>query len=424
VTEPALPALSAQRSTFGVTRRWLPLIAGLAVGMRLMLAIAHPYLFPDSADYDALGRALIAGRPYEVGGNLATRMPGYPLLVAAVYALAGPSVGAVLIFQALLAVPLVLLTYLLGKRDRAATGLLAAALVTLDPLLIGFSAALLSEVPFTVCLLLGLWMGVKLLDRPRWALWIGLGITWGIAVLLRGSALWCIVPVAGWIGLVSARGEALPRAHHVQRIAGPLVAIALTFAPLAPWLVRNYAHFHSGPMRLTTLEGISLYEAVYPGADGGPKQDKIALPPEMLPLDEARRNDEWSRRAWAHIRSDPLRVAWLGVMKFGRTWSPWFNAAEMQSTALWWGMTLWYLPLYALAMLGIVAGRLGRREKVLLLIPVAYFSLIHALFLGSVRYRVPLMPTVCIFAALGILTLARWRVNLGGVRKRSAEPGV
>ena len=96
-----------------------------------------------------------------------------------------------------------------------------------------------------------------------------------------------------------------------------MLAVGIVFAMLTPWLVRNYGQFHSGPFRLTTLEGISLYEAVYPEADGGPKQDKInkQLPPDIAVLNEAQRNDEWNRRGWEYVRTEPLRVGKLAYAK-------------------------------------------------------------------------------------------------------------
>jgi hypothetical protein len=52
-------------------------------------------------------------------------------------------------------------------------------------------------------------------------------------------------------------------------------------------------------------------------------------------------------------------------------------------------------------------------------IPILYFTALHALFLGSVRYRAPLMPIVCIFAAAAIIRVGRWAANL----RRSSRSG-
>jgi hypothetical protein len=70
-------------------------------------------------------------------------------------------------------------------------------------------------------------------------------------------------------------------------------------------------------------------------------------------------------------------------------------------------MTLWNVPLLALAVLGLVM-RMRRDVLILLLIPIVYFTAVHALFLGSVRYRTPLMPLVCLLAAHGIVQALKW----------------
>lgn len=49
---------------------------------------------------------------------------------------------------------------------------------------------------------------------------------------------------------------------------------------------------------------------------------------------------------------------------------------------------------------------------------VAYFTVVHALFLGSVRYRVPLMPLVDLAAAVGAVVVVSW---MSGYRKVDGE---
>ena len=73
-------------------------------------------------------------------------------------------------------------------------------MVAVDPLTVAFSAAILSEMPFTLFLLGALWACVRMKATRGWAWWIVLGVLWGGAVYLRASALWLLVPLAVWAG--------------------------------------------------------------------------------------------------------------------------------------------------------------------------------------------------------------------------------
>ena len=184
---------------------------------------------------------------------------------------------------------------------------------------------------------------------------------------------------------------------------GPLLSLIIVLLSLLPWQWRNYERFHDHFFRLTTLEGISLYEAVYPGADGSPKQDVIPVSEAMTEMNEVQRDEEWSHQAWRYIFSaHALRIGGLGICKIGRTWSPWMNAADFQKCAFQTAMIIWHVPLFLFAIVGLWSATIPLRIKGLLVIPLLYFTAVHALFLGSVRYRVPLMPLVCIFTAAGV----------------------
>ena len=283
--------------------------------------------------------------------------------------------------------------------------------------------------PFTLLFLLALWLFVRMMERPAFGKWLLVGIVWGAAVYMRASALWCILPLAAWTFYQTQRPPhpTAPASHtHIfharllPHFLGAVLAVLIVFVTLLPWQTRNFSLFRTGFFRLTTLEGISLYEAVYPDADGSPKQDILRLPPDMRGFNEAERNDEWNRRAWHYIRTDPVRIAHLAAKKIARTWSPWLNAAEFQNPRLQLLLGAWYIPFFLLSLIGATLARFPLRLKILLLIPVAYFTAVHSLFLGSVRYRVPLMPLLCIFAGAGITELIE-RVRR---RKRPAESAV
>ena len=417
--------------------RLLPGLCVLALLLRLAAVWLHPVTnLPDAREYDSLAKAVLHGGPYaltDAWGQrvLASRMPGYPAFVAAIYACAGAYPEAVLIAQALLGALGVLLAFMLGRgvsssfgTDSPRTvpwpggtpgkaefvGLAAALLVALDPLGVLFSAALLSETVFTVVLLALVLLSIRIARNRSSRALLAIAVLAAVAVYLRASCLWLVIALP----VLALRSQ--PRRAAVVL----LTIVATVVLALAPWQIRNHGMLGTGWLRLTTLEGISLYEAVYPEATGGPMQDKIALPPEFATLDEAQRDAEWSRRAWECMRQDPARIAGLALVKIGRTWNPGLNAVEYRTPLVNGLLMLWHIPIYALALVGLWGTFRGRGAPgaiggvppgkpgaiFTVALPIVYFSLVHGVFQGSVRYRVPLMPLVYILAAVGLARLA------------------
>ena len=160
---------------------------------------------------------------------------------------------------------------------------------------------------------------------------------------------------------------------------------------------------------LTTLKvGESLYEAVGPNATGGPNKENTVWPQEANRLfdNEYARNRLLLDRSLTYMRNDPARMVRLAGEKFLRTWSivPNFEGART------WGYRVIsiasYVPVMLLAFIGLFAAA-GRRprEVVWLLTPVVIVTLMHMVFVGSVRYRFAVMPLVIIFAGVGLWCL-------------------
>ncbi len=406
-----------QRPTIAVAAIML-----VALLLRAGLAMIHPMFFPDSRDYNALAHTILAGTTYEVRGLFASRLPGYPVYIAVFEYFFGPTPMAVLLSQAICGSLTVLLVFLVGRRVNKRVAIIAALLAAVDPLSVAFSATLLSEIPFTLVMMFSLWLCMNIMENPRPITpWLLLGLSWGIATYLRGEAVLLIFPLIGWGGWMCIKNQA---GHRLGIYLKMTVSLLLMIACLMPWWIRNYRIFGQDFFRMSTLQGISLYEAVYPQATGGPRQSDIRPPPSIKNLNESQRDLAWTRRAWRCVFADPLRIAWLAVIKIGRTWSPWLHARHYRK---WWikvPLMLWTIPQFALALWGLLgtrhaaipAGILG-----ILLLTILYFSMMHALFIGSVRYRVELLPLVDLLAAAGLVRLVA-SCRLQGVPQPPAPP--
>ena len=176
------------------------------------------------------------------------------------------------------------------------------------------------------------------------------------------------------------------------------VTVAI-FIVLAPWVWRN--HRVTGHWIFTsTNSGITRYDGFNPNADGSSNQNFIQRMPELRGMSEVERNDYLGKLARDYASSHPLDVLKLAICKISRTWSPIPLSAEFGSRRLYILIAAGYsIPLDLLVLWGLWSGTLPRAAKVFLLIPAIYFTLAHALSVGSLRYRIPAEVPMAIVAA-------------------------
>ena len=409
------------------TRRLLAVFA-VALAARLVFVAAWPTvgvggeraLFPDEEEYLAISRHLVEGEGFrDDRSRRASRAPGYPLFVAGLYSVAGRSHAAVKGAQALLGAGACVLAALLARRlFRPPAGAVCGWIAALYPFLIAYTEFLLAEALFTLLLVAGTLLlvhpwrstvrgGPAPEDGGAWPRAALAGLALGAGVLVRSSLL--LYPLfAGVVWVAAARRR--------LRAAGlAAVVAACVFAAQVPWIVRNHRVF--GEFVPTTLQvGESLYEAVGPGADGTPRMDRIDWIEEAggKVMGEHENNAYFRRKAMEWARAHPARTAGLAFVKLGRFWNVVPNAEEYRSPLVVAASLATYVPVMAAALLGMAVSRKRWRMLALPLTPALYYSCLHMVFVGSIRYRTPVMPMLMAFSACGALWLIR--------RLRRTEP--
>ena len=383
-------------------------------------------LFPDSFEYLRAAEGLLKGKGLGVGeGSEIGRMPGYPVFLAAVEVVFGYNLLAMRVMQALLGVVSVWLAYLLGRELFGTKEALAAAAVTaVYPFFLVFSVLLLSEALFITLLLAGAVCLAKALgsgsesERERASSLspspspftfsaVCCGLFFGLATLVRASFL-LVVPLTavGWVAAKRFRRAAAWRASLM------LATCALV---MVPWVARNW-RVTGGHLVLTTLRtGPSLYEGLNPRAEGGPMMDDLRREldgPAVEGMSEYERDRFWRQRAVEFARENPGRVLGLALKKLGRFWNVTPNLVQLQSPLHRYGLGVPYVVVMLFALVGLA--RSWRRGDVvlILMLPVVYYAVVHMVFVGSVRYRVPIMPLLVVLAGHGIAIL--WRRRKGG----------
>ncbi len=353
--------------------------------------------YDDEHWYWEIGQSYRAGEGM-VGefGHRAERMPLFPWMLSlfATPASARPALWAIGALAAVFA------TLLAARFCRWPW--LAGLIVALDPALVGSSSLLLTETPAVTVGIALWWLAWPLHHRveDRWWRWLLVGATAALGVYLREATV--VTIAAMLVFLVAVRRD--------RRVVGGGIAVVLiVLAALTPWAARNQRVI--GDWRwLTTRGGISLYDGVRPGATGASDLGDVKAAAPVAGLDEVAWDAHFREASWRAIRGEPLRILALVPVKLARTWSPVLHAAEYQSRMIRLVFAGWYIPLYLLAVAGVVLAWRRYAVWIWLLLPALCVCLLHAVFVGSVRYRLTALPALAILAALGIsLVVERWR---------------
>jgi 4-amino-4-deoxy-L-arabinose transferase-like glycosyltransferase len=407
-----MPRLAERKSTYAA-------LLVLALAVRLAAAFwwqarlpeGMKFGFPDSESYWELGRAVARGGPYEFGADRAKvfRTPGYPLLLSGVFLALGndpPVIWARALGAVIGTLAVGCVSLLAWQLFDARAALLAGCGAALLPDAVAMSTFILSEAPFCplmvaqlLCWTLAARDTSSARKRLGWAFAGGLAA--GAATLMRPSWL-LFTPFALCFALLFYR-------DRWRNLAiGGVMLLGLAIA-MCPWWVRNY-HV-AGRFVPTSLQvGASLYDGLHPGATGASDMRFVAEqraaqlaedaaatePPRGLFEDRLDRRMQRESLAWA--RQNPGRVWQLVRIKFLRMWNVWPNAAELRSWPLRIVVTATYLPLLVLGLWG--AGRYAPRgwPYLLCVLPAVYFTLLHVVFVSSIRYRQPALLLLIVLA--------------------------
>ncbi|MDP3766662.1 MAG: glycosyltransferase family 39 protein, partial [Dehalococcoidia bacterium] len=360
----------------------LAIVLAIACSARLVWVVFsdwQPAFDDDAFRYDFAARALIEGRGYVHldGAPTAFWPPGYPLLLAAAYAVFGEAVAVAQALNVALATATVALVYLIGRRTVGPRpALVGAGIVALFPSLIFFTAVTLSEVTFTFLALLAVYLLVVDAQGSRerdpsagsgrsLRLLFAAGLVLGFASLVRGQALLLpVVLIPFWL----LAGIQWPR------IADKLVVLALGIGLIvAPWTVRNAMELDS-PVLISTNAGVDFWighNAEAAGNFGRAGGEELVLRyPELETAErEVRVNREGFREGLAYAATHPAQELLLPVKKLfwlyyndeeGLKWNEGHGGQAFLSS--------------------------GMREALLSLSNVYYFAVLGLVLLGAPRW--------------------------------------
>lgn len=378
----------------------LGVVLACAVAVRLLAAIVLPdqgSLLPDAAAYrDAAVQLAGSGRI----GSLYI-MPLYPALIAIVGAGSGQLAADILLST--LSVWLVHALALELFHDNA-TALLAAIAAAFYPPLVFFALVGLSETLF-IALVLGAFL--------CWykGQFIGAAALAVLAILTRPVFDLAALLLVVWFAIVIHRMSGAATARQLA------VYVAIYCALMAPWWLHNVNAYGSF-VRLTPGFGTVLFAGNNPSnvSGGGIVGEDYDTTPFNAIADPVARDRALRDAALRHIAENPVRFVELAALKFARMWRPWPRHEGYSGTLPVVLSLVSFVPVAGLSLIYLAFW--SRRDLVRIspiLLLIFYFTAVHMVLVGTIRYRLPLEPFLIIFASAAALRLVRLRPAREGI---------
>jgi 4-amino-4-deoxy-L-arabinose transferase-like glycosyltransferase len=408
----APPAAAPARGRF---RAALLGITAAGVAIRVLYTLLEspwpPTTLDDQFYFAALPRLLADGegfvRPFVFvfeGGRSLPTAEHPPLHSVALWILAelgGTSADAQRLTGAAFGAGTIALVGLLGRRMAGErTGLIAAGLAAVYPILVATDGALLSESLFVVLVAWSLLAALRLAEAPGLGRGAVLGVALGLAALTRGEAL-LLLPLL-LLGVL--------RNPPGRRAA--VAAVAAFAVVLTPWTIRNWAAFDQ-PVLISTNSGSAIGGAncrpTYFGDSLGGWRPECLRPTSG---NEAEHMADLRREGVRYAREHAGRVPVVLAVRFARVWNVYdpLQVPEGRSARVWKLGVGMFFVLVPLAVAGAVLLRRRRTSGLwILLAPIVLVSVTALVTYGNQRFRAPAEITLVVLAAVALDALLRSR---------------
>lgn len=371
---------------------------------------SHPgtWLFSHPWEMGLLATSLLHHQGYSSPfgvptGPTAFIAPGYPTLIAGIFAVFGIDTfaSALVIMGMHIALSLVTIWLIMHVAERVFdrhTATLAGAFWAVSLPLI-FIPEIFWETSFSGGSIIGaIVFALHLRKSPNLVAWVGFGACCAVMTLINPALLFSLVAILGWLTWQT-------RLHSWRR---PMLALVTLLLVFSPWPIRNAYRFHAFiPLRSTV--GFELWMGNRPGANG--RLDESIFPmfnkPELasyIAKGEVAYVQSKSDQAWAYIRSNP---GWFVAMTARRVVRFWVGTGnkDTSSTFLVHGLLTTCFGFAGLA----VAWRRGKRWFVLLaILPILLFPLPYYVTHAEFRYRLNIDPLMTVLAAYAVTQLAAY----------------
>lgn len=381
-------------------------------------------VFPDG--YDLIAQNLLEGHGYRMYADTSEtlfRTPGFVMVLAGIFAIAGKSLPAVKAFNMLLSLLTGWLLFKFASRVMGSwlAALIASAIFLLYPGTLIVESRGGPETTFTFSIVLFMLLFYRALDTLRYRDFALAGAVLGFGLLVK-STLTLALPILFLFSVVRQRERAslwrLTSLFAISALAASLV--------LSPWVIRNY-NLTGEFIPTSTLGGLVAFQGQYVAEhhstgkqhwellnEAAQEQERIArdmgfrrkltfFPQFYSAADEVRYYRALGDEAKAKYEKSPSLLLQVGTYNL---WAFWFQGKTTKATTLNMVLTI---PFLILSTIGAYVAMRRRFCVGPLLLVVTAFVAVHLPLIAVARFYIPLVPLLAVPAALPIASgLLRW----------------
>ncbi len=416
-----------RHDALGWFRTWQALATVLAFAyfVRLygLLAIApeqtdagDPFYYHVTANMLARGRGFpepFSWVAYQQQTPSAIHGPLYPFVLSISSRLGGTDYFDHKMLSLLIGVSLVAATWALARHlGGPVVALTAAGFAAVYPSLWVIDSLMYPEALMATLVVLCVWMTYRWRVVPSWALSVGIGSLIGLAALARGEAV-LLGPLMVTPWMLRHRDLTLRRRWQHLVAAGVACLLVLT-----PWMIRNASQFNNFVPLSNNGNEVLVYancDLAYHGKWAGywnfDCQQRVRDEIGELPGDESDRALAWRQRGVDYAKANADELPRVVAMRVLRQWelvrplqNVEFAAIEGRDQG---ASTLGLLMFYGLAILSAIGGFSIRKRVWPMASQFVAVTITAAYTYGTIRFRAPAEPMLCVLGAFGALIVAK-----------------
>jgi len=394
------------------------IILFLALILRLsyLFLLKPPLIWSDSAIYDSTAWNLVQGNGYTLtpGVPFAGREPGYALFfLSPIYFIFGHNILAVQIIQIILNLFIIFFIFKFAQKHFSKNvAIISSLFFSFYPPLIAYPSEVLTEIPFTFLLFLSVILIDEAVSNDSLKKCFLAGIILAMATLTRFISIFLSMFLIPFFYLSFSNWQKTLKYFFLISLA---IIIFIT-----PWILRNYFLFN------TFIFGRMGGGEIYWSGSYIPWQGewKGYIPPltdltrGLTPLEADRK---MTKLAIENIKENPFGVfkIWLKkpakmffksefntVLARENRFSQFSNQGYLNPFLIKKILFLINVLIIGLALAGILpAFKKNRLISLFLLLIIFYFSMVLLPIHPDSRYKLPLMPYIMIFSAIGFWSI-------------------